>query len=484
MLRSRCIWPIILLLVFFVLHGWVDFFPIIPLSDAGWLCTIYLIIGIALAAMGRILLASWDQAYLFAFLLLTIEFFFGAAQDTLRAIAPSTILNKYSIQLPLVALGMILCWKLARRENLQSPKFQLYLRTVLIGLILADIGSFAFFKTKTRNNLSSINFTHAKKIPTDSLPDIYLIIADEYPGNGTLKNEFGFSNDRFTQELQRRGFYVADSAKSNYNFTEFSVASLFKMDYLRKMEGRNASLNHLRYCINTLRENPLTPQLRSMGYHFNNLSIFDFYEQPSPVKPYLLPGRSKPLSEQTFSGRVIRDVGYHLISDIPWNRDLFSLDELNLKNNQYLFDATIKTVEKTHPQFSYTHLIMPHSPYYFDRKGEMRPSPQWARRDSAAFIDYLIYTNDKLLELVDSIQMKSKKPVAILLIGDHGARNNIKELPEIHHFQTLAAILLPNRNYASFYPTISHVNLFRATLNSLFGEKLPYLKDSTVFLRE
>lgn len=164
----------------------------------------------------------------------------------------------------------------------------------------------------------------------------------------------------------------------------------------------------------------------------------------------------------------------------------FELDELNRRNNSLLRSMTLDDLSRSFskPNFTYTHLMLPHFPYYYEESGKLRPRSEWVRSDTAAFLSYLGYTNKQLLSLVDEIRARSKRPVAILLIGDHGLRTYPKPVAEKNHFLTLVAVLLPNRNYEKFYPSISHVNLLRTTANSLFGTKLPRLKDSTIFLRE
>ncbi len=65
----------------------------------------------------------------------------------------------------------------------------------------------------------------------DKRPDIYYIILDEY-GRHDLLN--GFDNTQFIGELERRGFYIAKAATTNYSTTVTSLASALNMAY---MEG-------------------------------------------------------------------------------------------------------------------------------------------------------------------------------------------------------------------------------------------------------
>lgn len=486
MLKTRSIWPLILLPLFFISHGYTEFFPIIPFLESVELFVLYLIAGIGIALISRPLLKSWPKAYLFAFFTLSINFFFGAVQDRFRLSFPGAWINKYSVLLPIVAIQLIAVGFLLKKKRTITPRTISFINLVLITLILFDLGTGLIHRNSFMSSRSSIKFLQDIKIPKDSLPDIHLIIADEYPGQIVFDNYLHHSNDSFLAELKSRGFFIANQAFSNYNFTEFSTASIFNMDYLKKIEGRDVSLHHLGYCDETIKSSPFVQHLYSLGYDFNNHSIFDFLGHPSPVIPMLLPGRTKPITEQTLISRIRKDLGYHFYTDLPWMSDWFDLPGTNLRNNLKIYNLSIEKASITHsnPTFTYTHLLMPHSPYYFKATGEIRPRSEWNRRDDQALLEYIQYSNQELLKLVDSIRVNSNRPVAILLIGDHGLRTYSKSVPRINYFNTLVSVLLPNKKYDQFYSNISHVNLLRATLNSIFNEQLPRLKDSTIFLRE
>jgi hypothetical protein len=486
MLRTRSIWPLILLPVFFILHGYTEFYPIIPLLDSLELLALYLLAGFAIALLSWLLFKSWPKAYQFAFLALAINFFFGAVQDSLLHNLPGSWINKYSILLSIVLILLVAFGIFLKKERGSNPKTISFVCLVFITLILFDLGTKFISEKSLIESKSTIEFRQNIKIPKDSLPDIHLIIADEYPGRLTFEQYLHHSNDSFLTELKSRGFYVADQASSNYNFTEFSTASLLNMDYLKKIEGRDVSLHHLGYCFETIKGSPFIHYLKSMGYDFNNHSIFDFLGHPSPVIPTLLPGRTKPITEQTLISRVRKDLGYHFYTDLPLMSDWFDLAGSNLRNNNKIYQLTVEKASNTHlsPTFTYTHLLMPHTPYYYKANGEIRPRSEWGRRDDQALLEYVQYANQQLIKLVDSIRLKSTRPVAIVLIGDHGLRTYSKPVSQINYFNTLVSVLLPNKKYDRFYPTISHVNLLRTTVNSIFNEQLPLLNDSTIFLRE
>jgi hypothetical protein len=69
-------------------------------------------------------------------------------------------------------------------------------------------------------------------------------------------------------------------------------------------------------------------------------------------------------------------------------------------------------------------------------------------------------------------------------MSDHGFRQFKEPVDKKYYFSNLISIYLPDGNYSGFYDGMSNVNMFRAFLNTEFGQNLPILKDSTIFLRE
>ena len=67
-------------------------------------------------------------------------------------------------------------------------------------------------------------------------PDIYYFIFDRYARQDLLKAVYGYDNSEFIAALRQRGFFVADSAFSNYQRTTHSVISSLNFDYLDKLD--------------------------------------------------------------------------------------------------------------------------------------------------------------------------------------------------------------------------------------------------------
>jgi hypothetical protein len=324
----------------------------------------------------------------------------------------------------------------------------------------------------------------------DSCPklDVYLILADEYAGNDELKNVFHFDNSAFQEQLRSRGFHIIDDNYSNYNYTPFSMASILNLDYL---SGKNVTRtgSNIAYCYQQIRTSSLIRFFQANGYKFYNYSVFDFEHQPAPVRETFLPVKTRLITSQTFLSRLQRDLWFHTITFLKSKKSIEDLTYYNQRNNQIIYDLTWRIAQQKDagPKFVYTHLMMPHYPYYYDKNGKELPFGRLVEGNQvhkSDYVGYLQYSNKKFLELIDQIQRSSATPPIIVLMGDHGFRHFTEAVDKKYFFMNLAAVYFPDRAYSALNDSPSSVNLFRKILNSQFGQHLPLLKDSTIYLHD
>jgi phosphoglycerol transferase MdoB-like AlkP superfamily enzyme len=131
--------------------------------------------------------------------------------------------------------------------------------------------------------------------------------------------------------------------------------------------------------------------------------------------------------------------------------------------------------------------MMPHYPYYYDHNGKEQPFEKLLEGNQSnkeAYIEYLQYSNKKLIELVQHILQSSATPPVIVLMGDHGFRHFTEQIESRNYFLNQVSIHLPSKNYTAFKDSLTGVNLFRALLNTQYGQHLPFLKDSTSYLKD
>jgi phosphoglycerol transferase MdoB-like AlkP superfamily enzyme len=160
-----------------------------------------------------------------------------------------------------------------------------------------------------------------------------------------------------------------------------------------------------------------------------------------------------------------------------------------LHNNEDIYNLTKETIATTdnRPKFVFTHLHIPHYPYYFDHNGKEQPLEKLVEGNQvnkAMYVEYLQYGNKKYLELIDEILKHSKQPPVIILMGDHGFRHFETDVDPKYFYQNFVTLRLPGNNYTLFTDSLTNVNFFRVFLNTQFRQQLPLLKDSTTFIVE
>ena len=319
-------------------------------------------------------------------------------------------------------------------------------------------------------------------------PDIYLIVADEYAGNVELKEIFSFDNIAFTDSLKQRGFHTIPYSRSNYNYTPFAGASLLNMSYL-PLQNKDRGQSDLAFCYKTIRDNKLLRFLNYNNYRFTNYSVFDFNGQPAPTNETFLPVKTRLITMQTLLSRANRDIRFNLITRWKSDSELRKLTYSTLHNNNNIYRLTWKIAEEksAYPKFVYSHLMMPHYPYYYDEEGKPLPFERLVegnQLNQKDYISYLKYCNKKFLELIDHILQSAATPPIIILLGDHGFRHFTETVENDYYFLNHVSVMLPGKNYAGFNDSLTSVNLFRTILNSQFHQSLPLLKDSTIYLKD
>jgi hypothetical protein len=351
-----------------------------------------------------------------------------------------------------------------------------------IFLLITEMVLFAIKLIDRKHENATAFKTRFSVCDSCSKPDIYFILTDGYPGDKELNDLLGFDNSGFKNELKKRGFHCP-STSSNYNYTPFSIASIMIMDYLPGIKGIDTDPGDLSICFGAMKEARFFQVLQAHGYELHNFSLFDIHKQPSPYSESVLPTRTKFITSQTLLSRVERNMLYNnnaLFKSLQRKRTYISYNNI-IKAYGSTLQAITQTSAK--PRFIYSHLEMPHYPYYFDSKGNPVAEEnlrEGKERDTAMFKEYLVYTNKKLLALVDSIQQKNSRPAVIMLVSDHGYRELPFRFPIEYEFNNSVAIYLPGKNYSQFYEGISNINICRSFLNVQFRQQFPLVKDSSI----
>ncbi len=463
--------------IFFVLHGWKENFEYISFHDILILGCTYLLSSIIVFLIFLVLFRQTPKAGIYTFFILLVFLLFGAMQDFLRAIQLLESLSRYRYLLPSLGLFLLISFILLKKKKTSLNKFNFFL-TILI-LVFIAIDAFSLIRMALSKE-SSPGVVASNSVGTQcegcAKPDIYFLIFDEYASSRSLQDFLHYDNNSFESSLRARGFHIIPGSRSNYDFTIFSLASMLNMEYVQGVKDFNASsVKDFASCINLIRNNKVVDFLESSGYQIINYSIFDLKGRPSIVNQTFLPLKVSLITEQTLINRVSRDLGHFRLYSGLHSNELFTqklLDESRRKTDQ--------------PRFIYVHFFMPHQPYYFDSLGRSRDKQTLlAETDhfgKESYLQYLKYTNEKALQLVDSILNNNATPPIIMLMGDHGCRGVTNATNSDHMFMNMNAIHIPGGSYNRFYDSLSVVNQFRILFNTQFHQSFELLKDSSILV--
>ena len=184
---------------------------------------------------------------------------------------------------------------------------------------------------------------------------------------------------------------------------------------------------------------------------------------------------------------------YDFFSNNYLDRTIWYKNSLRLKH--YLFPRTnlsyaylgifpllnkLNEQKDKRPFFVYAHIMMPHSPFYFDENGNRQITENKNLPLKIKYLKQLIFTNKLIYSTINQILANSKTEPIIIIQGDHGFRyledvGSIEKNREAHSI--LNAYYLPYGGNKVLNDSIRPVNTFRVILNYYFGMDLPMCQD-------
>ncbi len=483
---------LILLPVFFVLHGYLENYGFISPGEGALLALVYTAGSLVVAVICWLFLRNIPKAALAAFLIMASYFFFGVLFDFLKAHA-APFFSKYIVLFSVFFILVIAVIVYLKKTNKSFKRLTVFLNLLLIFYILVDVGSLVSKNFRPNDpGLSVYSFAKNNTYqPCDSCnkPDIYFLLMDAYASTVALAQWYQFHNHLDSFLLQRK-FSIQAHSRSNYNFTPFSMASILNMSYLQGIEHPGqVTLNDYNNCETLIRNNEVIKKLSAAGYDIVNYSIFNLAGHPSLVEQDFLPLNTRLITERTMLAYLRKDIGLKLAKWYPF-KWFWGGDIMNANHNNQRFIELVKTsaaVKSTRPRFVYAHFYLPHNPYYYDKNGNLKDIATITRENTSfpisAYLEYVTYANSRIREMITAIQQQNPSAV-IILMGDHGNRDSTKEVFPVRYFQNLNAVYYPDNDYKGLYDSISGVNQFRVVFNKLFKQNLPLLKDSSIYIMD
>ncbi|MDB5251275.1 MAG: putative Sulfatase [Flaviaesturariibacter sp.] len=354
----------------------------------------------------------------------------------------------------------------------RRPHFTVnYILNVFVLVLLFLNAAFAFLVAKRSDRAKQVtnayidqSVTYLGRAASGPRPDVYYIILDGFASEATIRREYGGQSTMLYDFLRKRNFYIADSSRSNYPVTKFSLSSSLNMSYLGNTDADQTNL--------LVRQNLVSYLFRQNGYNVVNLESgyavtqhFDF--ATSTVKAGGLNEFERRLLELT----ILR------IDDV------LGIEDYN--RTRSILQKVSDLVKAPGPKFGFVHIVSPHPPYVFDKNGGQRKRSSLSDRNwepRKEYADQLEYISKEAIRFIDEILQNAKVPPVIILQSDHGPLFSDADWQNVFRsrMSILNAYYGPPELKTSLYKTISPVNSFRVVSRCLFGQNFPLLADTTI----
>jgi hypothetical protein len=250
-----------------------------------------------------------------------------------------------------------------------------YLNIISVALFLFPLGQIVFFqiqsagKTGVQNTVESLPAGGGIANSSETLPDIYYIILDEYGRSDALREFLDYDNSEFIEYLQVKGFYVADASSTNYAITLQSLASSLNSDYLdayTSPDPKDDAAN-TRQLTEMVRQNHAVDTFKNAGYQFVSLASGYSYTEFKGADIYYSPANYINDFELEYLKSTMLTIGF----------DSFQASRSRaLITNAFDRLADLPKVASDRPKFIFAHIMAGHVPFVFGPNGEN--VPLWA----------------------------------------------------------------------------------------------------------
>ena len=309
---------------------------------------------------------------------------------------------------------------------------------------------------------------------------IYILVLDRYTRADILERYFGFDNSPFLDELEARGFSIAEDSRTNYNMTSTAFGSMLNFEYLDTLLPDIAEDEQSYVPLYDLYNGSRLERLAgdswvSLGSWWKGIEDSNFLLGEYPSK-MLMSTMLRPIiylydkwaNDQYIAENTKELSGNIMIYTKEWSRHLL-LHQFGILN---------QLAKSPGNELIIAHVISPHPPYCFDIDGNL---PDSNLPNEELYLGQLQYTNKLILDWLDNVP----NDAAIILTADEGAKGlgyvqgdaqTIGDFTNEEKLEMHQSILMAVRGF-ELYPGITSVNMMRLLANSYLGLDLELLED-------
>ena len=342
-----------------------------------------------------------------------------------------------------------------------------------------------------------------EQLPVNSVvykPNVYFFIIDTYLRKDILQNIYNYNNDEFINNLNNRGFYIANKSIANFNQSATSITTTFETEYkfLKNIDNKDYAKNLGYSIINS-------PVLRIFNKNNYNVILVESLiplAKCNQIVTHCIIGNNFYFSF-LITTPIIQIANYirYIFPTIEKYLDSIGLDKLldtsiEKDDPRYIVEISFKFKQ---PYFIFAHLRITHSPFIYnedcsrrDIKYDVYDKSQfkdiWTNNIDklrSLYVSQIQCANKQMLEAVDKIIHKDRDAI-IIIQSDHGWHTQNQKYIDIsswtknqflEYYGILNVLKLPESCKDILYPSISPVNTFRVEFSCIGFRKYELLPD-------
>jgi hypothetical protein len=369
-------------------------------------------------------------------------------------------------------------WAIHRSRDDQRARIALFFN-LLFGILFLVDGTTAILRYRAALAALPPSLLAAG---TSVKPPVFILLFDEYGSPATLERQ-GISTDGVEPFLRSQGFHTVPAARSAYPITHFSLAAALNSFSLPLQPSKPVTLTDYNRALVWIRHSRIVDAFRRSGYAIHNRSVFTLGDEaPFEGHSPLVEG-TDVLVAGTLWDDVLKPLWLKRFTPGKLQQQYFD----GIRRNTALVNSLKEDTVKGGPLFSYAHFFLPHAPFLYDSLGKQLPFDTslqlTADNNPRGYAANLRVATGLLKESVNSIRKQCPDAI-ILVMGDHGYRND--KLPgfDTAQFQALCAVYYPDGNYAGWRDSLSLVNAVRFVTAKALGQTWQALPETTTPLKD
>jgi len=415
-----------------------------------------------------------------------IQFYFLNIRSFISNLGDQAIINiidGYIAILIIILLSVIITFLL---------KYQYFKKFIflflIINLFLSFITNFNFFSETKKNSLPNKHYKNISIDHNSNSPNVYYIVMDGLTSGNFLKEKFGFDSSLFEKKLEKKGFIIAENAKSTYNASYLSISSIFYADYFlnEKSDEYYDTSNFYPTFFTFEKRPPLLTYLNKKNYKFilfssswgrckNNYNLNCIFADGNII------------------GRILNDYGFFTFitkTMIPSIAVKLNIKFLDQNDTVKILQKKIEkdyTIWEGGSVFTFVHSLIPHAPYRYENciinENAKDTFISYPLKDEMKYYVSSVQCAFLRMEEITEIIMSKDKDAIIVLQADHGTsifneitgKETISEETVAERINIFNAALLPENCKNKFNNEIGNVGTIQLVL-SCIGIDIPNIE--------